>query len=209
MKNSNIKILDILSKDKRMHKIIQETPPERIFERTFDGMVLKDLVSSIISQQLSTKVARVIYQRFLDLYSGDFPSVEDIIQTDHETLRSCGLSNQKAQYIKNIAEYFKLHEWQDEQFHAMTDDEIIASLTAIKGVGRWTVEMVLIFCLGREDVFALDDYGIQTALVEIYRLKEEKKALKLKMEQISQRWKPYRSTACLYLWAYKDLKLKI
>ncbi|HRG34372.1 MAG: DNA-3-methyladenine glycosylase 2 family protein [Saprospiraceae bacterium] len=209
MKNSNIKILDILSKDKRMHKIIQETPPERIFERTFDGMVLKDLVSSIISQQLSTKVARVIYQRFLDLYSGDFPSVEDIIQTDHETLRSCGLSNQKAQYIKNIAEYFKLHGWQDEQFHAMTDDEIIASLTAIKGVGRWTVEMVLIFCLGREDVFALDDYGIQTALVEIYRLKEEKKALKLKMEQISQRWKPYRSTACLYLWAYKDLKLKI
>ncbi|MBL7823268.1 MAG: DNA-3-methyladenine glycosylase 2 family protein [Saprospiraceae bacterium] len=192
-----------------MHKIIQETPPERIFERTFDGMVLKDLVSSIISQQLSTKVARVIYQRFLDLYSGDFPSVEDIIQTDHETLRSCGLSNQKAQYIKNIAEYFKLHGWQDEQFHAMTDDEIIASLTAIKGVGRWTVEMVLIFCLGREDVFALDDYGIQTALVEIYRLKEEKKALKLKMEQISQRWKPYRSTACLYLWAYKDLKLKI
>ena len=209
MKNSNIKILDILSKDKRMHKIIQETPPERIFERTFDGMVLKDLVSSIISQQLSTKVARVIYQRFLDLYSGDFPSVEDIIQTDHETLRSCGLSNQKAQYIKNIAEYFKLHGWQDEQFHAMTDDEIIASLTAIKGVGRWTVEMVLIFCLGREDVFALDDYGIQTALVEIYRLKEEKKALKLKMEQISQRWKPYRSTACLYLWAYKDLKIKI
>ncbi|MBK7879768.1 MAG: DNA-3-methyladenine glycosylase 2 family protein [Saprospiraceae bacterium] len=204
-----MKILDILSKDKRMHKIIQETPPERIFERTFDGMVLKDLVSSIISQQLSTKVARVIYQRFLDLYSGDFPSVEDIIQTDHETLRSCGLSNQKAQYIKNIAEYFKLHGWQDEQFHAMTDDEIIASLTAIKGVGRWTVEMVLIFCLGREDVFALDDYGIQTALVEIYRLKEEKKALKLKMEQISQRWKPYRSTACLYLWAYKDLKLKI
>lgn len=209
MKNSNIKILDILSKDKRMHKIIQQTPPERIFERTFDGMVLKDLVSSIISQQLSTKVARVIYQRFLDLYSGDFPTVEDIIQTDHETLRSCGLSNQKAQYIRNIAEYFKLHGWQDEQFHAMTDDEIIASLTAIKGVGRWTVEMVLIFCLGREDVFALDDYGIQTALVEIYRLKEDKKALKIKMDKISHRWKPYRSTACLYLWAYKDLKLKI
>ena len=209
MKNSNIKILDILSKDKRMYKIIQQTPPERIFERTFDGMVLKDLVSSIISQQLSTKVARVIYQRFLDLYSGEFPTVEDILQTDHEKLRSCGLSNQKAQYIRNIAEHFKLHGWQDEQFHAMTDEEIIASLTAIKGVGRWTVEMVLIFCLGREDVFALDDYGIQTALVEIYRLKEEKKALKLKMEQISQRWKPYRSTACLYLWAYKDLKLKI
>jgi DNA-3-methyladenine glycosylase II len=192
-----------------MYKIIQQTPPERIFERTFDGMVLKDLVSSIISQQLSTKVARVIYQRFLDLYSGDFPTVEDIIQTDHETLRSCGLSNQKAQYIRNIAEYFKLHGWQDEQFHAMTDDEIIASLTAIKGVGRWTVEMVLIFCLGREDVFALDDYGIQTALVEIYRLKEDKKALKIKMDKISHRWKPYRSTACLYLWAYKDLKLKI
>lgn len=209
MKNSNIKILDILSKDKRMHKIIQQTPPERIFERTFDGMVLKDLVSSIISQQLSTKVARVIYQRFLDLYSGEFPTVEDIIQTDHETLRSCGLSNQKAQYIRNIAEYFKLHGWQDEQFHAMTDEEIIASLTAIKGVGRWTVEMVLIFCLGREDVFALDDYGIQTALVEIYRLKEDKKALKIKMDKISHRWKPYRSTACLYLWAYKDLKLKI
>jgi DNA-3-methyladenine glycosylase II len=209
MKNSNIKILDILSKDKRMYKIIQQTPPERIFERTFDGMVLKDLVSSIISQQLSTKVARVIYQRFLDLYSGEFPTVEDIIQTDHETLRSCGLSNQKAQYIRNIAEHFKLHGWQDEQFHAMTDEEIIASLTAIKGVGRWTVEMVLIFCLGREDVFALDDYGIQTALVEIYRLKEDKKALKIKMDKISHRWKPYRSTACLYLWAYKDLKLKI
>jgi len=190
MERSNIKILDILSKDKRMHLIIQQTPPERIYRRTFDGMVLKDLVSSIISQQLSTKVARVILQRFLDLYGGVFPSIEDILQTDHEKLRSCGLSHQKAQYIRNIAEHFKLHGWQDEMFHAMTDEEIIASLTAIKGVGRWTVEMVLIFCLGREDVFALDDYGIQTALVEIYRLKEEKKALKLKMEKISHRWKP-------------------
>ena len=209
MKNSNIKILDILSKDKRMQKIILLTPEERIFNQNPDGQVMKDLVSSIISQQLSTKVARVILKRFLELFGGEFPATTDLLKTDHETLRSCGLSNQKAQYIRNIAEHFNTHQLKDEMFYDLSDEEIIQSLTAIKGVGRWTVEMVLIFSLGREDVFAVDDYGIQTALVEIYRLKEEKKALKLKMEQISHRWKPYRSTACLYLWAYKDLKLKI
>ncbi|MBK8643366.1 MAG: hypothetical protein IPN15_14495 [Saprospiraceae bacterium] len=85
MKNSNIKILDILSKDKRMQKIILLTPEERIFNQNPDGQVMKDLVSSIISQQLSTKVARVILKRFLELFGGEFPATTDLLKTDHET----------------------------------------------------------------------------------------------------------------------------
>ncbi len=163
------------------------------------------LCASIMSQQLSTKVAKVIFQRFLDLYGGKEPSPEKIAATSFDTLRAIGLSNAKTQYVLNVAAFAIENDLRDSRIKKMSDEEIISLLTQIKGVGRWTVEMLLMFTLGREDVFAVDDYGIQTSMKKIYRLNEnDKKQFRQKMLTISQKWSPYRTYACLHLWHYKD-----
>ena len=99
------------------------------------------------------------------------------------------------------------HKVDDKKLHKMTDEELVIFLTAIKGVGRWTVEMLLMFTLGREDVFAVDDLGIQQAMIKVYKIDPtDKKALREKMLKISAKWAPYRTYACFYLWKYKDAK---
>lgn len=162
------------------------------------------LCFSIVSQQLSTKVATVIRRRFLDLYPGK-PSPEQILATPYETLRSIGLSGAKANYVQNVAR-FALESGMDHKLLGkMSNDEIIEYLTRIKGVGRWTVEMLLMFTLGREDVFAADDLGIQQAMIRLYKLdKTDKKKLRENMLRISEVWSPYRTFACLHLWRHKD-----
>lgn len=202
-------MIETLSKDKTMAMIIDQIPKERLHLKEANGMVREDLISSIISQQLAVKAAKVIHQRFLDLFPRGFPSNTKLLQTSVEDLRSCGLSGQKASYILNIAEHFQNNKWKNEDFHDMGDEEIIAKLTAIKGVGRWTSEMVLIFCLGRPDVFAVDDLGIQMAMIRHYGLEGSKKEILEAMKKRAEKWKPYRSAACLYLWAAKDQKIEI
>ena len=173
--------------------------------------VFVHLCASIMSQQLSVKVARVIHQRFLDLFEGDEPEPEQVLATEHEVLRSIGLSNAKAAYVKNIAEFSLSHGLEHKVLNKMNNEELIEYLTQIKGVGRWTVEMQLMFTLGREDVFAVDDLGIQNAMINIYKLKPaDKKKLRAKMIKISDLWAPYRTYACMHLWRHKDsLNLKI
>jgi DNA-3-methyladenine glycosylase II len=158
-----------------------------------------------MSQQLSTRVADVIYQRFLDLYGGREPSAQQVLDTSPVTLRGIGLSNAKTQYVQNVARFELEHGMESRKLHKMSDEEIIVYLTQIKGVGRWTVEMLLMFALGREDVFAVDDLGIQNAMIALYGLKkDDKKKLKEDMLRISKKWSPYRSYACMYLWRWKD-----
>jgi DNA-3-methyladenine glycosylase II len=158
-----------------------------------------------MSQQLSTKVAKVIFHRFLDLYDGNEPTPQQIVDTPFEKLRGIGLSNAKALYVLNVAHFALEHGLEDKKIRKMPDEEIKELLTQIKGVGKWTVEMLLMFTLGREDVFAVDDYGIQVAMKKLYRLDDtDKKAFKEKMLKISQKWAPYRTYACLHLWQYKD-----
>lgn len=165
------------------------------------------LMASIISQQLSTKVAKVIYERFLSLYGKKEPKPQQIIDTPNETLRSVGLSNAKVQYVKNVAAFCLEHHITDKKLHGLSDKEIIELLTQIKGVGSWTVEMLLMFSLGREDVFAVDDLGIQQAMTKLYDLDAtDKKMMKQKMIVISTKWSPFRTYACLHLWAWKDEK---
>lgn len=160
------------------------------------------LVGSILSQQLSTAVARVMFQRFLGLFGGRKPSAKKILEMPVEKIRAIGISGPKANYIHNVARFMVEHKLNDKKLERMSDDEIIALLTQIKGVGRWTVEMLLIFALGREDVFALDDLGIQKGFQKLHKLQHLKgKELKAKMEKLSQKWSPYRSYACLYLWS--------
>ncbi|MBG9375280.1 DNA-3-methyladenine glycosylase 2 family protein [Panacibacter sp. DH6] len=165
------------------------------------------LMAGIMSQQLNTKVADVIYRRFLDIYKGKEPTAKQVMNTPAETLRAVGLSNAKVSYVHNVARFCIEHKITDKKLAAMTNEEIIASLTQIKGVGRWTVEMLLMFTLGREDVYAVDDLGLQNAMVKLYKLRTvDKKALREKILKISAKWSPYRTYACLYLWKWKDKK---
>jgi DNA-3-methyladenine glycosylase II len=162
------------------------------------------LCFSIVGQQLSTKVASIIRKRFLGLYPGK-PSPEQILATPLEVLRSIGLSQAKANYVQNVARFALESGMDHKRLSSLNNDEIIEYLTRIKGVGRWTVEMLLMFTLGRADVFAADDLGIQQAMIRVYKLdKTDKKKLREDMLRISARWSPYRTFACLHLWQHKD-----
>jgi len=161
------------------------------------------LMASIISQQLSTKVAAIIFSRFLALFDGKEPSCEQVLKCTN--LRSIGLSQSKVHYIQNVAEFFIANQITDKQLYAMEPDAIIDLLTQIKGVGKWTVQMLMLFSLGQEDVFAVDDLGIQQAMTRLYKIKfETKKELHTKMLAISSKYAPYSSYACLHLWQWKD-----
>ena len=192
-----------LSKDKKLVKLINGQEP---FELKAHKNICLRLCASIMSQQLSTKVAKVIYQRFLDIY-GDEPGPEQIVATPFDQLRAIGLSNAKTQYVLNVAQFAIDHGLTDQKLKKMSDEDIIALLTQIKGVGKWTVEMLLMFTLGREDVFSVDDYGIQVAMKKIYKLDDSnKKQFRQKMLKLSAKWAPYRTYACLHLWHWKDNK---
>ncbi|MBL7730466.1 MAG: DNA-3-methyladenine glycosylase 2 family protein, partial [Chitinophagaceae bacterium] len=146
-----------------------------------------------------------IYNRFIDLYGGKEPTPQQVLNTPFEKLRGIGLSNAKVSYVKNVAQ-FELEQGMDAKRLAKMDNEqVIEYLVTIKGVGRWTVEMLLMFALGREDVFAPDDLGIQNAMIKLYKLdKEDKKQLRLNMIRIAEKWSPYRTYACVHLWRWKD-----
>lgn len=122
-----------------------------------------------------------------------------------ESLRGIGLSGAKTAYVHNVAAYFLEHNITDTTLEKMSDEEVVETLLPIKGVGRWTVEMLLMFTLGREDVFAPDDLGIQQAMMGLYGLNaSSKKELIAEMRRIAEEWKPYRTYACLHLWRWKD-----
>lgn len=190
-----------LSKDKNLKKLLKE---HGTFELKKQKNLYLYLCYSIMSQQLSTKVAKVIRQRFLDLYGGE-PTPQQIIDTPFEKLRGIGLSNAKVNYVQNVAR-FEIEKGMDHKKLAkMDNEEVIAYLTQIKGVGRWTTEMLLMFALGREDVFAPDDLGLQQAVIRLYDLKHRKKKIMLeKIIKISRQWSPYRTYASMYLWRWKD-----
>jgi DNA-3-methyladenine glycosylase II len=163
------------------------------------------LIASIISQQLSTKVAKIIFLRFLDLYAGKEPTCMQVLATNPTVLRGIGLSNSKVNYVQNVAVFFIENKVTDKQLYTMPPEQVIELLTQIKGVGKWTVEMLLMFSLGQEDVFAVDDLGIQQAMIKLYKIKfETKKDLRTKMLKKSLSWSPYRTYACLHLWQWKD-----
>jgi DNA-3-methyladenine glycosylase II len=192
-----------LARDKRFAKIIAGKESFSLSKRRD---VYLFLCFSILSQQLSTKVADVIRRRFLALFPTK-PSPAQILATSHETLRSIGLSGAKANYVHNVARFSIEFGMDQKKLAKMNNEDVIEYLTKIKGVGRWTVEMLLIFTLGREDVFAVDDLGIQQAMIAVYKLdKSDKKKLYADMLRISAKWSPYRSYACLHLWRYKDKK---
>ncbi len=190
-----------LSKDKKLAKLLAQQESVKLGNRT---QVYLHLCSSIMSQQLSTKVAAVIRKRFMKLYSGK-PTPQKILDTSYDILRGIGLSGAKANYIQNTARFALEHGMDHKVLRKMDNEELIEHFTQIKGVGRWTAEMLLMFTLGREDVFAADDLGIQKAMIKIYKLdKTNKKKLREDMLRISAKWAPYRTFACVHLWRFKD-----
>ena len=193
-----------LSKDKKFKKLIEGREPFKLKKRKHIHL---HLCGSIMSQQLSTKVADVIYKRFLALFQTKTPTPEQILAITPEELRAIGLSNAKASYVHNVSR-FAIEKGMDyKHLNKLTNDEVINYLTEIKGVGRWTTEMLLMFTLGREDVFAVDDLGIQNAMIKLYKLdNSDKKVLREKLLKLSEKWSPYRTYACLHLWHWTDNK---
>ncbi len=190
-----------LSKDKKLQKIISGPLAVRVKQKNFPLR----LIGAIMSQQLSTKVADVIYARFLALYDNKEPTPQQVAATPPEKLRAIGLSNAKVSYVHNVANFVIAQKLTDARLHKMDDEAVMLCLTQIKGVGRWTVEMLLMFHLQREDVFSIDDLGIQQAMARLYKLdSSDKKAFREKMKTISAKWSPYRTHACRYLWQWKD-----
>lgn len=163
------------------------------------------LVQSIIGQQLSVKAAKTIIGRFLNLFpKARFPAPEQILKMDKEKMRACGLSYSKISYIKDLAEKVKTKEVKLAEIALLGDEEVIAELVRVKGIGRWTSEMFLIFSLGRDDIFSYGDLGIKNAIKKLYKLKAH--PTPEKANKISEKWKPYRSTACRLLWKYLDIR---
>jgi len=191
-----------LNKDKKLKKVIEKHKPHRLVKRK---NICTWLCASIMSQQLSTKVADVIYQRYLNLYDGKEPTPQMILETPFEKLRGIGMSNAKVSYVQNVARFEIESGLEPKKLNNMSNTEVIEYLTQIKGVGQWTAEMLLMFALGREDVFAVGDLGIQNAMIRLYKLdNNDKKKIKEEMLQLSKKWSPYRTYACVHLWRWKD-----
>ncbi|CAN5231117.1 DNA-3-methyladenine glycosylase [soil metagenome] len=160
------------------------------------------LLRSIVGQQLSTKAARTIYERLIGLYGGQTPAPDQIVATDAEELRGVGLSRAKAAYLRSLAEHVIEGELELDRLNELPDEEVIAQLTAVKGLGPWTAHMFLIFHLRRPDVLPVGDLGVRRAVQLAYGMKDLPSAAEL--ERIAERWRPYRSLASLYLWRSLD-----
>ena len=162
------------------------------------------LMGAIVSQQLSTRVASVIYERFLNLFPDRYPAAQSVLDMPAETLRAAGLSGQKTAYLKNIAAFHLATPMDAAHLDALSDEEVIRHLTQIKGVGRWTVEMLLMFPMNRPDVFPIDDLGIRQSIITLYGLTETGKALQARLIAVAENWRPHRTVACKYLWRARD-----
>lgn len=156
------------------------------------------LVRSILAQQISTAVARSMLKKLQQRVAPSRITPESLSRLTADDLRAIGLSRQKASYLLDLSQKVRDRSVRLHQVQRMTDEEVIAELLPVKGIGRWTVEMFLIFCLGREDVFAPDDFGLRSAMQKLYGLKEMPK--RAQAEEIAAPWRPYATVASWYLW---------
>jgi DNA-3-methyladenine glycosylase II len=172
----------------RLRRRSEERPPDAY------GALLR----AIVGQQLSTKAARTIYLRVCDLFDGTTPSPERLLEASEKDLRACGLSGRKVEYVRDLAAHVLSGELELDRLDELSDEEAIAELVAVRGLGQWTAEMFLLFHLERPDVLSGGDLGIRKAVQIEYGL-EEMPAPQRVLE-IGEAWRPYRSLASLYLW---------
>ena len=160
-------------------------------------------MQAVITQQLSGKASGAITSRLKALYGGAFPAPADIIATPDEDLRGVGLSRSKVSYIRGISEMVESGDLDLDSLEKMSDDDVVAALTAVKGIGRWTAEMFLIFTLGRLDVLPVDDLGLRKGIKMAYSTRTLPAGAE--STRIAERWRPYRTVATWYLWKFQRL----
>ena len=159
----------------------------------------RTLVESIVSQQISFKAAEAILGRFRALFPGrPFPSPAEVLAMPPDRLRGAGLSNQKMTYVRDLAAKFADGTIRPGRFARLADDDIAEQLIQVKGIGRWTAEMFLMFALNRPDVLPVDDLGLRKAMQRLYRLRKLPNAETI--ERLAEPWHPYRTIATWYLW---------
>ena len=164
----------------------------------------QELVDSIISQQLSIHAARAIEQRFRDLFGGQFPDPTAILTTDVETLRGIGFSYAKGRYVLDLAQHIVDGKVTFDELESLSNEEIITKLTAVKGIGEWTVHMFLLFCMGRLDVLPVGDLGIRNGIRKLYGLPDAPTPAQIREIAERQHWHPYESVASWYVWQSVD-----
>lgn len=166
------------------------------------------LLRTIAGQQLSVKAAAKIYQRVLDFFGGEVPTPQQILDADPEALKVAGgLSRAKTNYLRSLAEHVIDGELELHKLNELPDDDVIAELVAVKGIGVWSAHMFLMFHLSREDVLPTGDLGIRKAMMIEYGLNELPSPAE--MVEIAEPWRPYRTLACLYLWASIDAQPEV
>jgi DNA-3-methyladenine glycosylase II len=193
--------LEHLRKDPRMKsiKLVVRKPPFKRPQEPFTS-----LIRSIIYQQLSGKAAGTILARFLALFpNGRYPTPQELLKLKDAKFKKAGVSPQKTRYLRDLAARFIDGTIDPSKFNKMTDEEIREHLLVVKGIGRWTADMFLMFTLFRPDVFPTGDLGIQKGFQKL--LKMRKMPDPIKMEKLSKNWKPYRTVASWYLWELVDL----
>jgi len=183
-----------LQKDPQLAAIIDSVGNYKLKRKNHHFSVL---VESIISQQITTSAADAIFKRFKKLYPR-FPTAPEILSTRKSELRVAGLSGMKIEYLTDLARNVEGGRLDLKSLSKMKDEDVIVHLTHVKGIGRWTAEMFLIFSLGRQDVFPADDLGLRKGVQMLFSLPEIPKPREV--EKLGERWKPYRTIATWYLW---------
>ena len=204
MSISKSKITKHLSQDPILKSLVETIPFPKLEVQSTP--VSEALIESIVYQQLSIKAAAVIYKRLLSRFDDEKLDLKKLSRMKTETLRNVGLSYSKSDYVRNIARFFLENENKQIDWHALPEDQLLNRLTTIKGVGKWTVQMMMIGNMARLDVFPVLDLGVQQGIKKLYGLKEDGKLLIEKMHQIGAVWQPYRTRACMYMWRWKDSK---
>jgi DNA-3-methyladenine glycosylase II len=200
------KAVATLSEDPVMARLIAEHGAlvKRDLARESPHDAYGALLRSIVGQQLSTKAARTIYGRMLELFDGHAPTPKQLLAADPEKIRAAGLSRPKISYLRDLAEHVEKGELELDRLDELPDEEVIEQLTAVKGIGEWSAHMFLMFHLGRPDILPVGDQGIRNAIKTQYRLRKIPDAKR--MEKLAKPWRPYRTLACLYLWSSLDNK---
>src|SRR5438034_4193235 len=181
--------------DPALAKIIDRLGP---YEFRLDDDHYEALVGSIIFQQLAGAAARAILNRFKQIYDGKIPRPRQYLDTEEKHLRASGLSPQKIRYIRDLSERIENGVLDLKRLSHLPSEEVVKELDEVKGIGRWTAEMFLIFVLARTDVLPVDDLGLRKAAQKIYRLRKLPK--RNRFEQLAEKWHPYSSISTLYLW---------
>jgi DNA-3-methyladenine glycosylase II len=195
---------ELMRADKVIRRLMEERGPidPEIDRRGSRPDPWEALARAIVGQQLSTRAARSIWEKLIGQFGDKLPTPEQLLRKRRETLRRAGLSNAKVEFLRDLAARIKDGRLDLKRLKELPDEDVIAQLLEVKGIGRWTAEMFLIFHLGRPDVVSVGDLGIRRAVQIAYRMDGMPGPEEL--EKLAEEWRPHRTLACLYLWRSLD-----